>query len=570
MDPDTTKPKLIIFNDDDDDDDEKGNDISNDTTIFPELPIINGITLDETIGQGAFGCVTSAHSTKKPSMIFAIKFIHLPTIESKGLQKNDTFNEIKLHMKCSKHPNILKLIDCQMEDQFICIFLELANGGDLFDKIEPDIGVDTEIAQFYFKQLVNAIFYLHNECGIAHRDIKPENILLDKDGNLKLADFGLASKFKRKDGSKKVSKDKRGSYPYMAPEILSSDIPLYYADVTDVWSIGILVFVLLTGEIPWEIPTKEDNNFINFIKNKGNLNLGPWSKIEFNHLNLLRKLLQPLPEQRVTINQLKLHPWYNKKINFANSSGLCNNPGLLAQKLYSNLKVSLSDESYDLFTQNVTNRDNITNFASTQPLNTDMINIKHDSSTEDNILPNTQITAFSQYIPRTTTYSMDSQLNTNDNDNRITKLEKWKTFINNDIAMLQFNPHSNIERYKTSKFNPIKLDKFYTIVDMQLLVSTLQKAFNVRNIVTKSNIVDTFEALVEEYGMDKVFPLNITIKTKDRMKSTLAGSINITQIDSDLKCLNFQRKSGDPLEWRRLFKNITLFCRDLIFMPNND
>ena len=252
MDSDTIKPKLIIFNDDDND---KENDISNDIISFPQLPIIKDVTLDETIGQGAFGCVASAHSTKRPSIMFAIKFIHLPTIETQGLQKSDTFNEIKLHMKCSKHPNILQLIDCRMEDQFVCIFLELASGGDLFDKIEPDVGVDTEIAQFYFKQLVNAIFYLHDECGIAHRDIKPENILLDKDGNLKLADFGLASRFRRKDGTKKVSKDKRGSYPYMAPEILSSDLPLYYADVTDVWSIGILVFVLLTGEIPWEIPT---------------------------------------------------------------------------------------------------------------------------------------------------------------------------------------------------------------------------------------------------------------------------------------------------------------------------
>nr|CAI6412173.1 CLL_HP1_G0004520.mRNA.1.CDS.1 [Saccharomyces cerevisiae] len=60
------------------------------------------------------------------------------------------------------------------------IILEMADGGDLFDKIEPNVGVDSDVAQFYFQQLVSAINYLHVECGVAHRDIKPENILLDK------------------------------------------------------------------------------------------------------------------------------------------------------------------------------------------------------------------------------------------------------------------------------------------------------------------------------------------------------------------------------------------------------
>ena len=95
------------------------------------------------------------------------------------------------------------------------------------DRIEPDIGVDSDVAQFYFQQLVSAINYLHIECGVAHRDIKPENILLDKNGNLKLADFGLASKFKRKDGTLRISMDQRGSPPYMAPEVLYSEEGYY-------------------------------------------------------------------------------------------------------------------------------------------------------------------------------------------------------------------------------------------------------------------------------------------------------------------------------------------------------
>lgn len=530
-----------------------------DNVQVPNLPEIKGVVLGDTIGQGAFGCVKNAYVERDPNVIFAVKFMHLPTCERNGCTEKDITKEVVLHSNCSRHPNILKLIDCSMANDFFCIYLEIADGGDLFDKIEPDVGVDTEIAQFYFKQLVNAISYLHNECGVAHRDIKPENILLDRSGNLKLADFGLASKFKRKDGSKRISTDKRGSYPYMAPEILNSEDPSYYADLTDIWSIGILIFVLLTGEIPWEIPTIDDQNFVNFIKNNGKLTLGPWAKIEFSHLNLLRKILQPIPAKRVSLKNLQLHPWFTKKIEFSNSKGLCNNPSLLAKKLFSNLKVSLSDESYDLFTQNIPT-DNL-NFASTQPLTTDFANIEHDFINSNLALPNTQVTAFSQYIPKTIPHN---------NDKSITQTEKWNRYIKNDISTLQFYPNSNIEFFKNLKFNPIKLDKFYTIESMETLLPLLEKVFNIRNIIVKSDILERFEELVEEYGIDKVFPVNINIKAKDRRKNNIAGSILISVIDNELKVINFQRKSGDPLEWRRLFKEITLYCRDLIYIPNED
>ncbi|GMM54797.1 serine/threonine protein kinase [Maudiozyma humilis] len=550
---------------------------SEDVSGVPPLPRIDGLELGETIGQGAFGCVRVAYQTVKPSALFAVKFMHMPTCAKSGMDPKDLVQEVKLQAKCSKHQNVLRVLDCRKSDEFLCVFLELAAGGDLFDKIEPDVGVDNDIAQFYFRQLVNALTYMHEECGIAHRDIKPENVLLDKNGNLKLADFGLASQFRRKDGSKRVSHDKRGSYPYMAPEILVSDSPLYYADITDIWSIGILVFVLLTGEIPWELPTAEDDNFVNFTRNNGNLNLGPWAKIEFSDLNLLRKILQRDPKKRITLQQLKRHPWYTRPLDFASSNGMCSNPQLLARKLFAKLRISLSDENYDMFTQApgvpgiASNRgdDGPGNFASTQPLNSEIGGILHDSLRTDDHVNSTQITTFSQYVPRTANTSALLKGDDADDKSAKPKDERWKERINSDFAMLQFHTNADLGQFRLNKVDPFKLDKFYSIHSMDDILPTLEKAFQLRSIMVKPDLLGAFKELLEKYGPDEVFPMHINIISKDRLKNNLAGVLTIIVIDEELKCINFQRKSGDPLEWRRLFKDITLYCRDLIYLPDN-
>ena len=414
---------------------------------------------------------------------------------------------------------------------------------------------DSDVAQFYFQQLVSAINYLHVECGVAHRDIKPENILLDKNGNLKLADFGLASQFRRKDGTLRVSMDQRGSPPYMAPEVLYSEEG-YYADRTDIWSIGILLFVLLTGQTPWELPSLENEDFVFFIENDGNLNWGPWSKIEFTHLNLLRKILQPDPNKRVTLKALKLHPWVLRRASFSGDDGLCNDPELLAKKLFSHLKVSLSNENYLKFTQD-TNSNN--RYISTQPIGNELAELEHDSMHFQTV-SNTQ-RAFTSY---------DSNTNYNSGTG-MTQEAKWTQFISYDIAALQFHSDENdcnelVKRHL--QFNPSKLTKFYTLQPMDVLLPILEKALNLSQIRVKPDLFANFERLCELLGYDNVFPLIINIKTKSNGGYQLCGSISIIKIEEELKSVGFERKTGDPLEWRRLFKKISTICRDIILIPN--
>ncbi|CCD23505.1 serine/threonine protein kinase CHK1 NDAI_0B04700 [Naumovozyma dairenensis CBS 421] len=524
-----------------------------DNTQFPK---IKDVVLGDTIGQGTFGCVKNAHLKIDPKVIIAVKFIHIPTCKKNGLSDKDITKEVILHSKCSKHPNVLRLIDCNISNAYMWIVMEMADGGDLFDKIEPDIGVDSEVAQFYFQQLIRAISYLHDECGIAHRDIKPENILLDRNGNLKLADFGLASQFKRNDGTIRVASDQRGSPAYMAPEILYSKGG-YYANSTDIWSIGILLFVLLTGEIPWELPVMEEKNFACFIQNNGNLNLGPWAKIDFSHLNLLRKMLQPDPKKRASLKILRTHPWFTKGVRFANSEGLCKDPAVLAKKLLSNLRISLSNETYERFTQDVSySKQHFSAFSSTQPVASDLAQIEHDYMNV-NALTNTQ-TAFTQY-------PFDNRAET-----LMSQEAKWTQFISHDFAALQFSDESNATKNTTPHlhFNPNRLTKFYTVESFETIFPVLEKSLYLAGIKVKPDLYGSFSELISELGYEKVVPLVINIKTHDRRGGTLVGSLAILNVDEDLKSIGFDRKSGDPLEWRRLFKKVALFCRDIILIPN--
>ena len=153
--------------------------------------------------------------------------------------------------------------------------MELAEGGDLFDKVEADEGVGEDIAHFYFTQLIRAVSYMHSR-GVAHRDIKPENILLSGEGDLKLADFGLAAMFSR-EGQTRLSTTVCGSPPYIAPEILqlngrkarNGEQSGYQANLTDIWSCGIVLFVLLVGNTPWDEPTRQSYEFNEYIESHG-------------------------------------------------------------------------------------------------------------------------------------------------------------------------------------------------------------------------------------------------------------------------------------------------------------
>ena len=192
-----------------------------------------------TLGEGAYGEVKLAVNTLS-NETRAVKIISLNLLNDKtAIQK-----EVLIH-KTLNHENIIKYYSSfQQVDKFY-IILEYAAGGELFDRIEPDLGMSLDLAHKYFRQLIAGVEYLHTK-GIVHRDIKPENLLLNDADQIKIADFGLATLFQYR-GNERLLTSPCGTAPYVAPEVLcKSD---YKAQPTDIWSCGIVLVAMLAGEL---------------------------------------------------------------------------------------------------------------------------------------------------------------------------------------------------------------------------------------------------------------------------------------------------------------------------------
>jgi len=205
-----------------------------------------------------------------------------------------------------KHKQIVQCYGSRCEGRRQFIFLEYCTGGELFDRIEPDVGMPEHQAQGFFNQLICGIEYLHTK-GVSHRDIKPENLLLDENDTLKISDFGMATVF-RHQGKERLLERRCGTMPYIAPEILIKS--QYNAEPADIWSCGVVLVAMLTGELPWDKPTNDQVEYNNWKDLK--YSIDPWRKIDNLPLSLLRKVLMPVPSRRYNLEQIKKHIWSKK------------------------------------------------------------------------------------------------------------------------------------------------------------------------------------------------------------------------------------------------------------------
>ncbi|XP_064471226.1 serine/threonine-protein kinase Chk1-like isoform X2 [Ornithodoros turicata] len=259
-----------------------------------------GWDLVQTLGEGAYGEVKLLVNRSTQEAV-AMKILN--EASSPGAAENFR-KEICMH-RLLTHENVIKYYGHRKEGTFQFIFLEYASGGELFDRIEPDFGMDQCNAQRYFKQILAGVEYLHSK-GVAHRDLKPENILLDANDNIKISDFGLATVFRHKGEERQLTR-KCGTLPYIAPEVL---VKKYKAEPADIWSCGVILVALLAGELPWDQPSPVCEQFRWWKECK--ITESPWSKLDNLALSLLRKILAPHPTRRYTLEQIKCHKWIQK------------------------------------------------------------------------------------------------------------------------------------------------------------------------------------------------------------------------------------------------------------------
>ena len=182
----------------------------------------------------------------------------------------------------------------------IFIVLELITGGELFDKIVREGRFNEETARFYFRQLVRGVKYCHT-MGVCHRDLKPENLLLDEHGNLKISDFGLSALYTGgvDDNSRATLLHTTCGTPnYVAPEVLNDKG--YDGRAADVWSMGVILYVLMAGYLPFDEPIM--SALFSKIQ-KADFQYPKWFSAPVRAL--LDRILVVNPAERMTLSQIE-------------------------------------------------------------------------------------------------------------------------------------------------------------------------------------------------------------------------------------------------------------------------
>ena len=261
--------------------------------------------LPHVLGTGHHGCVRECVH-KETRQIFAVK-----SIEKDKIGRFDhLLREITLLSKMD-HYAIIKMADCYEDEDYVHIVTERYTGGELFDKIiekTTDDGCFPEAkAKPIIKSLLEAVKYLHGH-GIVHRDIKPENVLFEsneEDSPVRLIDFGL-SRIHR-EGDAPMSNPVGTSY-YMSPELLQRQ----YDRSTDVWSIGIIAYILLCGYPPFN--GGSDPQIHDSIRRGGFRFSGPgWKEVSDGAKDFIKCLLRRDPRERLTAEEALQHPWIMKQ-----------------------------------------------------------------------------------------------------------------------------------------------------------------------------------------------------------------------------------------------------------------
>ncbi|KAK0579975.1 hypothetical protein LWI29_034352 [Acer saccharum] len=264
-----------------------------------QSPLLGRYEIGKLLGHGTFAKVYHARNVKTNESV-AIKVIDKEKIMKGGLIAHIK-REISI-LRRVRHPNIVQLFEVMATKSKIYFVMEYVRGGELFNKIAKG-RLKEELARKYFQQLISAVGFCHAR-GVYHRDLKPENLLLDENGDLKVSDFGLSavSDQIRQDG---LFHTFCGTPAYVAPEVLTRKG--YDAAKVDIWSCGVILFVLMAGHLPFN-----DHNIMSMYKKiyRGEFRCPRWFSPEL--VRLLSRLLDTNPETRITIPEIMEFRWFKK------------------------------------------------------------------------------------------------------------------------------------------------------------------------------------------------------------------------------------------------------------------
>lgn len=258
---------------------------------------IKDFDIGKLLGKGKFGNVYLARE-KRTKYLCAIKVLYKEQLKKAGVEhqlKREI--EIQYHLR---HPNILRLYGYFYDENRVYIILEFADNGEVYKKLKEEGKFSEEQTAKYIYSLAQALEYIHKN-AVIHRDIKPENLLLDKNGDIKLADFGW---------SVHTPLHRRttlcGTLDYLSPEMVLGQ---HHDSKVDNWSLGVLTYEFLVGKPPFEAPLQNET-----YKRISKVQLVFPSGVSKEAENFIRRLLQRDPSRRMRVEDIPNHAFMKKHI----------------------------------------------------------------------------------------------------------------------------------------------------------------------------------------------------------------------------------------------------------------
>ncbi|XP_034248847.1 ribosomal protein S6 kinase 2 beta-like isoform X4 [Thrips palmi] len=258
--------------------------------------------LREEIGRGSFSiCRLCVHRTSR--LEYAVKVI--------DKSKRDCQEEVEILLRYGQHPNIITLRDVYEDERSVYLVMELMRGGELVERIVGLKIFSEREAAAVLNTLVGAIQYLHQN-GVVHRDLKPSNILYESESmqpeSLRIIDFGFAKQLRAENG---LLMTPCYTANFVAPEVLKRQ---GYDEACDIWSLGVILFILLAGHAPFaSAPSDPPSAILRRVSEDLDMDHGNWLAVSDSAKDLVRSMLHVDPNRRPTAEQVLNHPWLQQR-----------------------------------------------------------------------------------------------------------------------------------------------------------------------------------------------------------------------------------------------------------------
>ena len=382
--------------------------------------LIGDYIIKKTIGTGTFSIV------KLGIHRITLKKVAIKILDKNKIESKDDLERIVREMQIlteMNHQNVIKVFKIYEEENNFSLIMEYCEEGELFNYIVKKQRLSEDETSYFFYQIINGIEYIHSK-GIAHRDLKPENLLIAKNKILKIIDFGLSNFY---DGQKRLQTP-CGSPCYASPEMVKGK--KYDGFNIDIWAIGVILFAMLCGYLPFEDDENDNDVLFNqIIKNK--IDYPPF--LSELSLDILKKILVSDPLKRITIEEIKKHEFYlkgeriyNEKFSEKeNNNEIKNN--ILLEKLK---KINKSENDYEKkvlqTTVNERTNNNHKNILFLDYLKSDKANKKNNIQHKAPV-----------------TITLNKGDNTNQNSNNLSKINTINNTHNNTVNNSKIIIHKN-------------------------------------------------------------------------------------------------------------------------------